>query len=986
MKIHHTIINRLRNISVILAGLLAVPGGALAAPLPINNNSFESASYVGANSWTNNLSDTDPSTTIEWTGRDGNNSNQTFIERIGGFFSQGQAHLGMEVGYFVFQDTTVPWQANTRYTLTVGLGNRNAGFSTAANQSVFGLTNIPPNSGTYANMAALRAGDPFFAAASRSVPIQSVAPTVSTFVDQSVVYSTGPVPPPGTVVVVVGDASGGGRSHFDNIRIDTVSTLDPDGDGLPTDWEVANGLDPNSAAGDNGASGDPDHDGSPNAQEFARGTKPNDPDTDHDGALDGAETKTGIYVSATNTGTDPLKPDTDGDTILDGAEGGAIKPTDPNLVDTDGDGFEDQAEIAAGTNPSVGGQTSFPTSTAPLTLGLNFIGGRVDGTPGASVTGTAGLVPQGNWNNLANLAGSGAALVNSTGSSVIMRASWTVDDTYTVDPGPPADANSALMLGYLKTRNGVPTQVVVRNISSPAYDVYIYCDSEGFDRVSTYTANGVVRAGVMDNQNWPITTGGGTFVEAAADNTAGNVVIFRNLTGPTLTITAANVAGAPDFGAPINAIQIVSSADSDGDGMPNAWEVANGLNPNVNDAALDPDNDGLTNLAEFQHQTNPHDNDTDDDGLLDGVETGTGIYVSASNTGTSPLLADTDGDGLADGVENNSGIFVSPSNPGTNPNKADTDGDGFSDGQEVAGGSNPLVASSIPPLAVPIGYWPFDDQLATTADISPGNHPGTLTGTFAYVAGSSGTAGDYAIQFNGLDVSVTTGVPLMDGLVGYTMAGWVNFSTDQAARTGFWGANDTVEFGMISLNSLSCWTPTGGALDTPFGPSSTGWKHVAVTDDGITKRTYIGGVQVASGTSGAPLTAVGSSFNIGGNGVWDATGNYFNGMIDDVAVWNQALGAGYISRLAQRTIKPYVPPPPGGEIAVTNVTRNAITGAISFTFVSIAGRTYTISRSDVLGTWQVLTNNYPATGTSTTYTDNPGAAPRRYFYKAALNP
>ncbi|HWB02479.1 MAG TPA: LamG-like jellyroll fold domain-containing protein [Verrucomicrobiales bacterium] len=983
MKNHHTLVNLLRSM-LILAGLLAITGGAIAAPLPINNNSFESANYSGANSWTNNLTDANPVTTIEWEGRDGNGDGDAFIERIGGFFSEGVAHIGLQVGYYVYQNTTVPWQANTRYTLTVGIGNRNATFSTSANQTVFGLTNVSPNVGTYPNTASLIAGDPVFNAASRSIPILTVAPTASTYVNQSLVYDTGPVPPPGTVVVVIADNSGSGRSHFDNVRLDTVSTLDPDSDGLPTDWEVANGLDPNIGTGVNGAGGDFDTDGSTNAQEFARGTKANDNDTDDDGALDGAETKTGIYVSASDTGTDPLKSDTDGDTLPDGAEGGAAKPTNPNLADTDGDQFEDQAEIAAGTNPSAGGQASFPTSSASLSLGLNFIGGRVDGTPGASVTGSAGLVPQSNWNNLPNLSGSGVALVNASGSSVIMRANWVVDDTYTVDFSVPADANSALMQGYLKTRNGVPTQVVVRNISIPAYDVFIYCDSEAFDRVSTYTANGAVRAGVMDVQNWPIGTGGGTFVEVTADNTAGNVVVFRNVSGPTLTITAANTG--PDFGAPINAVQIVSSVDSDGDGMPNAWESANGLNPAVNDAAGDADSDGSTNLTEFQRQTNPQDNDTDNDTLLDGVETGTGTYVSVSNTGTNPLVADTDADGLADNVENNSGNFVSPSNPGTNPNNGDSDSDGFSDGAEASGGSNPLVATSIPPLAVPIGYWPFDDRLATTADISPGNHPGTLTGTFAYVAGSSGAAGDYAIQFNGLDVSVTTGVALLDGLGAYTMSGWVNFNLNQAARTGLWGANDTLEFGMADLDTLAGWTPTGGQLEAGFGPTSAGWKHVAITDDGITKRIYISGVEVASGAAGAPTTSVGAGFNIGGNGIWDATGNWFNGLIDDVAVWNQALGAPYISRLAQRTIKPYVPP--GGEIAVTNVTRNPATGAISFTFDSIAGRTYTVHRSDTLNPagWQVLTNNQAATGGSTTYTDNPGSTARRYVYKATLNP
>jgi hypothetical protein len=43
--------------------------------------------------------------------------------------------------------------------------------------------------------------------------------------------------------------------------------------------------------------------------------------------------------------------------------------------------------------------------------------------------------------------------------------------------------------------------------------------------------------------------------------------------------------------------------------------------------------------------------DRDEDTLLDGVETGTGVFVDALNTGTSPANADTDGDGFDDGVE-----------------------------------------------------------------------------------------------------------------------------------------------------------------------------------------------------------------------------------------------------------------------------------------------------------------------------------------------
>ena len=43
--------------------------------------------------------------------------------------------------------------------------------------------------------------------------------------------------------------------------------------------------------------------------------------------------------------------------------------------------------------------------------------------------------------------------------------------------------------------------------------------------------------------------------------------------------------------------------------------------------------------------------DSDDDGLPDVVETATGVYVSASNTGTDPHHPDTDGDAVADGAE-----------------------------------------------------------------------------------------------------------------------------------------------------------------------------------------------------------------------------------------------------------------------------------------------------------------------------------------------
>jgi chitodextrinase len=45
--------------------------------------------------------------------------------------------------------------------------------------------------------------------------------------------------------------------------------------------------------------------------------------------------------------------------------------------------------------------------------------------------------------------------------------------------------------------------------------------------------------------------------------------------------------------------------DTDGDGIPDAWEIAFGLNPNSNDADADADGDGTSNLLEYRYHRNP---------------------------------------------------------------------------------------------------------------------------------------------------------------------------------------------------------------------------------------------------------------------------------------------------------------------------------------------------------------------------------------------
>lgn len=68
------------------------------------------------------------------------------------------------------------------------------------------------------------------------------------------------------------------------------------------------------------------------------------------------------------------------------------------------------------------------------------------------------------------------------------------------------------------------------------------------------------------------------------------------------TNTGAIIDSPADSGGyPVLPTLTSAAADTDNDGMPNTWEAANGLNPNINDSSADDDGDHYTNIEEYLH-------------------------------------------------------------------------------------------------------------------------------------------------------------------------------------------------------------------------------------------------------------------------------------------------------------------------------------------------------------------------------------------------
>ncbi len=136
---------------------------------------------------------------------------------------------------------------------------------------------------------------------------------------------------------------------------------------------------------------------------------------------------------------------------------------------------------------------------------------------------------------------------------------------------------------------------------------------------------------------------------------------FRHRGGHTpaaAASTLSSTAADPRFGGGGASLGQAEALGFAGNGLdlttsaPGFWPIVLGDVANI-----DPDGDGVPSFE---------DGDDDDDGLPDSVETGRGVFVSPSDTGSSPVDPDSDDDGFDDGIELNLGS--DPNDPLSLPN------------------------------------------------------------------------------------------------------------------------------------------------------------------------------------------------------------------------------------------------------------------------------------------------------------------------------
>jgi hypothetical protein len=196
-----------------------------------------------------------------------------------------------------------------------------------------------------------------------------------------------------------------------------------------------------------------------------------------------------------------------------------------------------------------------------------------------------------------------------------------------------------------------------------------------------------------------------------------------------------------------------------------------------------------------------------------------------------------------------------------------------------------------------VAAYSFNEGSGTSvSDASGKGHTGTISRATWNSQGKFGNA----LTFNGVNSWVTVAdANDLDLTTGMTLEAWV-FPT--AAATATTWRNVLIKersggevynlYADIDTHVPVAYVVRSASPGTPVDVSGTAqislntWTHLAATYDNATLRLYVNGTLVrSSAVSGALLTSTGA-LRIGGNSVW---GEFFQGIIDEVRVYNHAL-------------------------------------------------------------------------------------------------
>ena len=210
----------------------------------------------------------------------------------------------------------------------------------------------------------------------------------------------------------------------------------------------------------------------------------------------------------------------------------------------------------------------------------------------------------------------------------------------------------------------------------------------------------------------------------------------------------------------------------------------------------------------------------------------------------------------------------------------------------------------------PIGWWRFDGGVGLAATnfgkLAPVGNAASTNGCGTLVSGPRAPpqigylTNNVGVLFDGVDDYLDTQQSLMNNFTQFTLACWVKPASSALTTLAFCGQSGVVQLGLGAGNNLKFVTSRAGSTSVLYPHPTNQWHHVAITGDGSALKIFLDGSLVKTGggpPAGGSYGASSSTFRIGGGAIFDATGNYFQGQIDEVLVFDKALSVAQLQGL-----------------------------------------------------------------------------------------